>query len=776
MASYVLPVAGTYRILAPGLDRYMQLANGGEQVFLKPLDEHQDYQKWNLSLVTGQPNTFKITSFDNKFTLSWASGGIHDKTGHGYLIGKQSAATTWLITAQSPHGPRLSTSENEGYWADTSDNATVHFVDNNVEYKHTHCWLFELVKLGVPSGFENKFFTLTPEQAAIQKPGEEYDIIIVGSGIGGGVLAHDLFDTNHMLGKHAKRVLLLEKGGLVFHSHCLNSARPDGLVNDRGQQNDTFFRMFREDFVFDPPLSSKDWNGGPIFALGGRSSAWGLFSPRIHDDNLAKYVHPDVSAALRGEYYDRAERLMLLSTPTTKPIHQHVMDRLNIEGLEEVKESQVQWEWGHIASEFSDDSNFDFARGAYSSIDKLLEIAMSKPTDASGKIVEHEYFKTVLNADVRSLEFDGDKNVKGVNVRTREGNAVKIPIKKDGKVVLCAGSVYSPAILMRSGITQDTLQRHGGLHLTDHDIWFYSCSFRYNDPKQREEYGPMKLQSYVSLQGEACLANMSVDASSFLPRGVAPGDDLPQFIMVFIVPRELVQNNTIWIDSKTDEPVIKMERGPDATEKQKDDMRKLTARAMNTLVEALALQFIGFKDVEVKPANIVLHQLQLGGVAHECGTLPMVNKNNAHCLDTDLSLVPEICNNVYVCDLSIWPFSPESNPTLSLAGLAIRLSRQLNARANTTEIPKDEVRAMNQTGAKIKVWLSDYKRAGEGGLAEPATVLEAGDEAIWKRDGGTAQGLLVFKLDQAKLPQEVTFMSEPVVMVAHAGKPNPIRL
>ncbi|KAG9094707.1 hypothetical protein FRC07_011266, partial [Ceratobasidium sp. 392] len=541
-------------------------------------------------------------------------------------------------------------------------------------------------------------------------------------------------------------------------------------------QNDTFFRLFREDFTFDPPLTIKDWNGGPIFALGGRSSAWGLFAPRIHDDNLKKYVHKDVTADLQSEYYDRAERLMLLSAPTTKPIHQHVMDRLNIEGLAEVKESQVQWEWGRIASEFSDESNFDFARGAYSSIDKLLEIAMSKPSDANGKVIEHEYFKTVLNADVRSLEFDGDKNVSGVNVRTREGKSVKIPVKKDAKVVLCAGRVHSPAILLRSGITQQALTDHNGLHLTDHDIWFYSCSFRYNDPKQREEYGPMKLQSYVSLQGEACLANMSVDASSFLPRGVAAGDDLPQFIMVFIVPRGLVKDNSIWIDSKTDEPVIRMERGPDATEAQKTDMRKLTARAMNTLIDAIGLQFIGFKGVQVTPNEIVLHQLQLGGVAHECGTLPMVNKDEPHCLDTDLSLVPEICNNVFVCDLSVWSFSPESNPTLSLAGLAIRLSRQLNARADTTEIPSDEVRAMNQTGAKIKVWLSDYKRDAEGGLAEAAQVLEAGDEAVWKRDPGSAQGLLVFKLDQAKLPQEVTFLDEPLVMVAHAGKLNPIRL
>ncbi|QRV86928.1 GMC oxidoreductase [Ceratobasidium sp. AG-Ba] len=775
MATYALPVTGVYRIIAPGSNKYMQLADGGEQLFLKQLDLGNKYQKWNISVVNGKPSTFRINSFDNKFTLTWAHGGPYDKYGNGYLTGRATATTTWTVVNETPFGPRIYTSENQPYWVNSTDSETVHFIPNNTSWNDTQSWLFELVELGVPPGFEDKFFTLTPEEAAIQHPDKEYDIIIVGSGIGGGVLAHDLFDTNQLRGKKAKRILLLEKGGLVFHSHCLNTARPDGLVNDRGQQNDTFFRLFREDFQFDPPLSKEDWNGGPIFALGGRSSAWGLFAPRIHDDNLKKYVHPTVTRALRGEYYDRAELLMLLSAPQTKPSHQNVMDRLNIEGLEAVKESQVQWEWGRIASEFSDESNYDFARGAYSSIDKLLEIAMSKPTDENGKVVEHEHFKTVLNADVRSLELRPDRTPKEINVRTREGNIVKIPIKPDAKVVLCAGSVHSPAILMRSGIAQKTLEAKNGLHLTDHDIWFYSASFRYTDPQRRTEYGPMKLQSYVRLRGEACLANMSIDASSFLPRGAAKGDDLPQFIMVFIVPRELVKNNSIWIDEKTDEPVIRMDRGPDASEDQKTDMRVLTVAAMTSLVETIGLQFVDFKGAPITQDKIVLHQLQLGGVAHECGTLPMTNSSTENCLDTNLALHPDLAKNVHVCDLSVWPFSPESNPTLSLAALAIRLSRYLNPRQHDFIIAPNEVWVVNQTGAKIKIWLTDYKAQGGGGLAEKAVVLEAGDEHKWDRDPNTAQGLLVFKVDQAKLPDEVTFMDEPVVMVARSGKLNPIR-
>jgi hypothetical protein len=205
-------------------------------------------------------------------------------------------------------------------------------------------------------------------------------------------------------------VLLLEKGVVVFHSHCLNTARPAGLANDRGQQNDTFFHRFKEDYAFSPPLSEKEWNGGPMYNLGGHSAAWGLLVPRVHDSVLKDHFHSQVTHDLLWTYYDKTERLMLLSLPTTRRIHQRIMNRLDLDGLEAEKDSKVQWQWGRIASEFQDEQNYDFAEGAYSSIDRLLEIVMSRPKkeDETGTqvSVEHEHFKTVLNANVRSLNFD----------------------------------------------------------------------------------------------------------------------------------------------------------------------------------------------------------------------------------------------------------------------------------------------------------------------------------------------------------------------------------
>ncbi|MDR6861155.1 hypothetical protein [Variovorax guangxiensis] len=50
---------------------------------------------------------------------------------------------------------------------------------------------------------------------------EDFDIVIVGSGIGGGVLADDLADR---LGRQ-KRILLLEAGSFIYPTHVYNVCR-----------------------------------------------------------------------------------------------------------------------------------------------------------------------------------------------------------------------------------------------------------------------------------------------------------------------------------------------------------------------------------------------------------------------------------------------------------------------------------------------------------------------------------------------------------------------
>ncbi|KAE8363801.1 hypothetical protein BDV27DRAFT_158417 [Aspergillus caelatus] len=96
----------------------------------------------------------------------------------------------------------------------------------------------------------------------------QYDFIIVGSGMGGGTLARMLVQ------EHGKSVLLIERGGIRFNTHCLNTARPHWHHEARSgpsQDNDIVYRAVKEQI----PVAggnSREYAGGPVYCLGGRSN------------------------------------------------------------------------------------------------------------------------------------------------------------------------------------------------------------------------------------------------------------------------------------------------------------------------------------------------------------------------------------------------------------------------------------------------------------------------------------------------------------------------
>lgn len=687
-------------------------------------------------------------------------------------------------------------------------------------------WHFEWVQESYlpPPTFQSIYFPITADQVAV-KTNDKYDIIIVGSGIGGGVLAQDLYHTNFKLGpKKAKRVLLLERGDLRFHSHCFNAARPSGS-SALGRQNDTFFETFRSHFATGP--AATDWSGGPMYNLGGRSAAWGLFVPRIYENTLKEKFPAAVSNDLLSGYYDAAERLMGLSMPKTKTIHQYVMDRLNIDWTNTASESKTQWQWGRIASEFQDERNYDFAQGAYSTIDSLLEIAMTQQKNANGAFSQLNHFQTVLGANVHSLTFDkmNPPRVTGVNVLTEKGKRAHIQLAHGGSVVLAAGSVDSPAILLRSerkfnhtenipeglgngqGMGAETMEgaenneyargsdkgtrskpiemhkkilENGGLHLTDHDLLVFGSSFRYRNPKDRTEFGSLKLQTYLDLGSRVALANMAVDASLFLPRGeFTQNDDLPKFIMVFLLELPLQDKVAIRLNAEKEPEIISPVHGTPPTSAEMTILKNLTVSTMESLENSMGIEFI------VDKKDVVLSTLGAGAVAHEVGSLPMMAKDpksQKYCLDENLQIIPEICSGVYVCDNSCFPHSPHANPSLTLAALAIRLSEQLNPPYDAQIdgiVPPSDVKVMNQSGWVVRVTVSNVGlvrsdasdeevRKSEDTALEQVVELKAGELAVWRRKAGIAESLFVYKLDRAS--ETKSFLTQPVLVPAQPGE------
>ncbi|KAG8945036.1 hypothetical protein FRC04_001292 [Tulasnella sp. 424] len=826
------PQEGTYRIftLHPVTNSKLYLKqNSGPDVephvIAVPSDRSQE-QKWKVtsSRGSGKPDHFSVKNISNGFTLTVSDEGQKLQRRSDYLLCKEGAPALWRFE-KDPNSDRFRLfSDIDGLDSDCVDVCDLSSSNPNAipfalmtprprrgGEANNQLWALEPLNnpdpaaastgqsttspLSTDSTFNNelqrKYFTLTAQAARDAGP---YDIIIVGTGVGGGVLAGDLFDTNSKLGDGAKNILVIERGDLVFHSYCLNSARPGGAQKDRGQQNGLFFSTFRSKYNVDGTGSAQDnWRGGPLYCLGGRSTTWGLYAPRIHDTTLQSYFSPTVRTALTTDFYEKAERLMNLALPKTKTIHQHVMERLNMD--EEGRKANVQWQWGRTASEVRYSGT---SKGAFSTVDKLLEIAMSKPDGQA----EHKNFKILLGVEAREIvwkEADRVRTADKLKVKTASGEEIDIQLAKDGKVVLCAGSVATPAILLRSNVN---LPR-GSKILRDHETLYKVRSFRYQVPSVRAEVGPMKLQSYVTLgRNNVALANITLDSSGFLPRGKGLDDDIPKFVITFTTKTPLECQGEVQLNDAR-EPVLKL------TEQQRNDggqhagevaiMQRLTEAAMKTVRDVLKVEFFDERLDAPDEAHIqgeidddgdwgspgndqpaatattkeFFQRMRMGAVGHEMGTVPMAGPNQkTPPVDDNLRLSGPF-RGVHVCDLSVFPGLPEANPSLTLAALSIRLSRSLLPRITLESPTADEMKVVNHSGDTIEVWVSNRANLKITDRGQSKNVkLRPGEHKSWTRKKDVPEAVFVFRRNTRE-PTEV-FFKMPELLVGFPGSLLPI--
>jgi choline dehydrogenase-like flavoprotein len=378
---------------------------------------------------------------------------------------------------------------------------------------------------------------------------------------------------------------------------------------------------------------------------------------------------------------------MNLSFPKTLPLHRALKDSLN----RHPPSSQLpttQWEWGRVASEFCNPKNFDFPQGAYSTVDRLLEAAMND--QGRGK------FKIILNSFVSHLEPkpEASTNQSATHVVVKDASDTQHKIRTKNTVI-CAGAVESPAILLRSmggDSAEQTFGKdfaHNFGHVTDHYIFFVTMPFYYKNIKNREILGGVKLQTDITFHGidnTTALANISLDAASFLPRRNIPDSELPQFIIAYILPSQLHQDNQVRID-ENGQTKINVEYAYDAQlEDKKELLKDFAVDVMNKIAACLDIQFVKHQSpiddytflTEITKDRIKLDQLGPGGVAHELGSIPMPNRDTKQGSIVDENLKMQCgWDNVFVCDLSVFPYSPAANPTLSLAALSLRLSDHL---------------------------------------------------------------------------------------------------
>ncbi|WP_224724442.1 GMC oxidoreductase [Paenibacillus vietnamensis] len=148
-----------------------------------------------------------------------------------------------------------------------------------------------------PAPYLDAWVPLTPlaEMAA-----EEYDVLIIGSGIGGGAA---LWRLCQRWAGSGKRIGIIEKGGLLLQTHSWNVPT---LSEERAA------RLFVNPAVSAPIGQTLPQFAGAreVYSLGGRTQFWGTVSPRVPGWELEKWP---VTRQEIDLYYNIAEDVMGVS-------------------------------------------------------------------------------------------------------------------------------------------------------------------------------------------------------------------------------------------------------------------------------------------------------------------------------------------------------------------------------------------------------------------------------------------------------------------------------
>ncbi|QDL11764.1 hypothetical protein DP113_31315 [Brasilonema octagenarum UFV-E1] len=498
-----------------------------------------------------------------------------------------------------------------------------------------------------------KLFDIFPPNAPDRK---SYDVIVIGSGMAGGVLADQLAD-------NGLDTLVLEAGGVPLETHIANLPRPN------------FPREFRKHvwerwpqyqvINYDQPAdgSENNYGGAQGFNLGGRSVFWGGFIPRMSSWEL-DFWPTRLKWDLEDRYYQLAEDLMGRSTaPTTyytREIYRVLREQLP--------------RYSHFDAPMAVRQNLTgantIATGMFSTADLLLE------SSRTGGPAGFQNLTVRTHHQVIRIEPGEPCAVIAQDIISKEEKKFSAKF-----VVLACGCFESARLAKRSGIGNDLV----GQGVTDHPIAFTHFSIPPSSPFY-DRFGSVKVVSQPTEPhpGEDRIRdpfNILIELGADFNQGRYLDEDIFReniakrnmlCEIVFLTNTELLLGNQIEFNAGNNfRPIAKI-KNPGLPNTVETRVREIT----NNILTALGGEVLdqGFGNGG------------LGGVAHEVGSLHMeVTDSNNIGKGTQQALQGVVDENgkfldqefIYACDLSIFPTSPAANPSLTAVALALRLNDHL---------------------------------------------------------------------------------------------------
>ncbi|KAJ4246522.1 hypothetical protein NW762_013462 [Fusarium torreyae] len=368
-----------------------------------------------------------------------------------------------------------------------------------------------------------------------------------------------------------------------------------------------------------------------------------------------------------------------------------VNQKLN-EALKE-DENEVSFGIMPVAAQFNAPAPYKFAQGAYSTTLAII----------NRMYANDQYLSVLLNTEVIAVEHIASntfqKSVHALKIRDKATGTIKQLDVGKAKVILSAGTIGTASIALNSGLQH--LNPLVGKGLIDHNV----CYVRFAKQKDNTITAkPLNLKTHhkvaVTINANFFLAGSSATLNTTHFYGsdgqlMNPTKDLPDdpenfdtICVLFEFVGKLDDENSV-LNIPGLDPVLDIRRAP---------LKHEVQCAMEGIVRKVRDAFITKKIPEPNQttyANPGVREdedsgtcgdpglrpqhLGFGVFSHECGTMRMDGPKGDGVVDRNLKV--KGLDNLWVCDLSVFPVSPEANPSLTLAALSLRLAEHLSGKA-----------------------------------------------------------------------------------------------
>jgi len=506
---------------------------------------------------------------------------------------------------------------------------------------------------------------------------EHYDVIIIGTGAGGGTLAHRLAPSG-------KRILLLERGGYLPREPE-NWDSKEVFGRDRYATDEQWRDKHGEEFT---PHAQ--------YFVGGNTKVYGAILFRLRERDFGEVAHyGGVSPAwpLSYEdfepYYGEAERLYLVhgragedptEPPRSEPFpypavsHEPRIQRLH-EDFEKTGHRPFHLPVGIDLDESDPEAGRCVRCAKFDGFPCLTDAKADAHVLCVRPALAYDNLTLKTHSKVARLETDGGGRSVTRVVVDRAG--AEEAYSGDIVVVSC-GAANSAALLLRSASdrhpkglanSSDVVGRHYMAHLNSGVVAIsqtpnptkFQKTLGINDYYWGAEDSDLPL-GHIQMLGKSDKNILRAGAPWFAP-GFALDYMARHAIDFWITTEDLPHpDNRVTVDRQGQIHLAK-------TYLNTEPHERLLAKLQGLLGP------LGCHDSSIPRWSVLDQQIPLAGIAHNCGTVRFGTDPADSALDVDCKA--HDLDNLYVVDTSFFPSSSAVNPALTAIANALRVGDHL---------------------------------------------------------------------------------------------------